>query len=298
MEDEMKKILVTGGTGFVGNAVIESLHRHGYHPVALVRKGSENKLRSSAEIVYGDVLDKDSLVSAMDGVDAVIHLVGIIREYPSKGVTFENMHHIATNNVVDAAVQKGIKRFVHMSANGTRDTAVSDYHKTKYLAEQKLKTSGLDYTIFRPSLIFGQHDSFINMLAGYMKKAPAFTYFGDGSYPMAPIYVDDVADCFVKAVDKDETIGMTYPLCGSEVFTYKQVLRLVAKALGRNLPLMPVPEFAIRVSIGIFGKTDWFPITRDQFIMLTEGNVCDNDDAFALLEIERSKFFAKIDSYL
>jgi len=294
----MKRVLVTGGTGFIGNAVIDSLRENGYSPVALVREGSESKLRSEAEIVTGDVLDKDSLVKAMEGIYAVVHLVGIIREFPKKGVTFENMHTTASKNVSEAASSAGVKRFIHMSANGTREDAVSNYHKTKYDAEQIVKSSGLDFTIFRPSLVFGEHDTFINMLAGYIRTAPAFTYFGDGSYPMAPIYVSEVADCFVKAIDKSETVGMIYPLCGKEVITYKELLRSVIKAMGRKIPLMPVPEFAIKMGISIFGKTDWFPITEDQFIMLTEGNVCDCDDAFKVLGVERSEFFDKIDSYL
>lgn len=294
----MKRILVTGATGFVGNAVVESLIENGYQPVALVREGSESKLKCDAEIVHGDVLDKESLIKALEGVYAVIHLVGIIREYPKKGVTFENMHHIATNNIVEACKTAGIKRYVHMSANGTRADAVSMYHKTKYEAEETVRHSGLTYTIFRPSLIYGQDDSFINMLAGYMKGTPVFTYFGDGSYPMAPIYVKDVADCFAKSIDAPQTNGMIYPLCGEKVYTYKEVLKLVGKALGKNIILMPVPEFAISLSISIFGKTDWFPITRDQFIMLTEGNTCDTNDAFSILKIEREDFFKKIDSYL
>jgi NADH dehydrogenase len=294
----MKRVLVTGATGFVGNAVVESLINNGYQPVALVREGSESKLKHKAEIAHGDVLDKESLTAALEGVDAVIHLVGIIREYPKKGVTFENMHHIATKNIVEACKEKHVKRYIHMSANGTRSNAVSMYHKTKYEAEEEVRKSGLEYTIFRPSLIYGPDDSFINMLAGYMKGTPIFTYFGDGSYPMAPVYVGDVADCFVKSIDKPETAGMIYPLCGEKVYTYKEVLKLVGKALGKNIILLPVPEFAISLGISLLGKTDWFPITRDQFIMLTEGNTCDTNDAFKILKIKRSDFFEKIDSYL
>lgn len=294
----MKRVLVTGATGFVGNAVVGSLIRNGYAPVALVRKGSESKLKHKTETVYGDVLDKDSLTAALDGVHAVIHLVGIIREYRSKGVTFENMHHFATRNIVDACLEKGVKRYVHMSANGTRQNAVSMYHITKYRAEDYVRQSGLDFTIFRPSLIYGPGDSFINMLAGYMRKTPVFSYFGDGSYPMQPVYVDEVAECFVRAIDSESTLRMIYPLCGKNRYTYKELLKLVGKALGKNMTLLPVPEFAINLGISLLGRTDWFPITRDQFIMLTEGNVCDRDDAFTILKVERCDFAEKIRSYL
>jgi len=172
------------------------------------------------------------------------------------------------------------------------------YHITKQRGEDAVKAAGLDYTIFRPSLIYGPGDEFINMLVKFMKMTPVFSYFGDGSYPMAPIYVGDVAECFVKAIDSPATVGMIYPLCGKENFTYKQVLKMVGKAIGKNMILVPVPEFAISMGISIFGGTSWFPITRDQFIMLTEGNICDHDDAFNVLKVDRESFFDKIDSYL
>lgn len=294
----MKRVLVTGATGFVGNEIVASLIKHGYTPVALVREGSETKLEHEAEIVNGDVLDKESLKNALKDIYAVIHLVGIIREIPSKGVTFENMHHIATKNMSEAAAEEGVKRYIQMSANGTRQNAVSDYHKTKQKGEEAVKAAGLDFTIFRPSLIYGPSDEFINMLVKFMKLTPVFSYFGDGSYPMAPIYVGDVAECFVKAIDNKAAVGMTYPLCGKKDYTYKQVLKLVAKAIDKNIILVPVPEFAVSFGITLFGKSSWFPITRDQFIMLTEGNVCAMDDAFNVLNVDRSDFFEKIDSYL
>ncbi|MGE4268536.1 MAG: complex I NDUFA9 subunit family protein [Deferribacterales bacterium] len=294
----MKKVLITGATGFVGNAVIESLNRHGYTPYALIRRGSEKKLKHPAVELYGDVLDHVSLTKAMHGMDAVIHLVGIIREFPRKWVTFENMHTRASENVASAAAECGVKRFIHMSANGTRENAVSMYHITKCRGENAVMTKGLDYTIFRPSLIYGPQDTFINMLAGYMKKTPVFSYFGNGSYPMQPIYVQDVADCFVKAIETPETIGKTYSLCGPDAVTYKELLQMISRVLGKSHLLLPVPEVFIKAAIGMFGKTDWFPITKDQFIMLTEGNVCPEDSAFTTMGIERHKLEETVKGYL
>jgi len=294
----MKKVLVTGATGFVGNAVVRSLVSNGYAPVALVREGSESKLDSTAEIVYGDVLDKKSLLKAMEGVYAVINLVGIIREIPSKNVTFDLLHRQSAENAAEAASAMGIKRFIHMSANGTRKNAVSTYHITKQKGEDAVKNSGVEYTIFRPSLIYGPGDSFINMLVKFMKMTPVFSYFGDGSYPMAPVAVEDVAECFVRSIDSPSTERMVYQLCGEEVFTYKELLKLVSDAIDKKIILVPVPEFAVSAAISVFGRASWFPITRDQFIMLTEGNTCESDDAFKILNVERHKFFEKISSYL
>ena len=294
----MKRVLVTGATGFVGNAVIGSLSDKGYVPVALMRRGSEKKLGHKADVVYGDVLDKSSLLKAMTDVYAVIHLVGIIREFPRKGVTFDKMHVQATENVVSSMNEAGIKRYVHMSANGTRQGAVSRYHITKYKAEEAVRTSGLTYTIFRPSLIFGPQDTFINMLAGFMKSTPVFTYFGDGSYPMMPVYVKDVADCFVNAIDNTESFHGTFPLCGENLVSYKELLKMISRTLGRKHLLMPVPEIFIKAGIAMFGKTEWFPITSDQFTMLTEGNTCDDSSAFTMLGVNRHRLEETVASYL
>jgi len=296
IEDGVMKVFVTGGTGFVGTEIIDKLISEGHDVLALVR-GDSSRLDTRTEAVKGDILKPETFSDYLEGVDAVINLVGIIREIPSKGVTFENMHFKATKNVVDASVKHGVKRFIQMSANGTRANAVSGYHIYKYEAEEYIKKSGLDYTIFRPSLVYGPKDSFINMLAKFMRTTPAFSYFGDGSYPMQPVSVYEVADIFVGALSEEKTVGQTYSVCGNKVYTYKELLRAVSTAMGRKHLFLPVPEIFIKMGIGMFGKTSWFPITKDQFIMLTEGNACDNREIFDILNIE-SQDFEKVISYL
>jgi NADH dehydrogenase len=291
----MKKVFVTGGTGFVGSYVIHELLKRGLHVTALTHG---RKAQEGAETVRGDILRPETFAGALKGMDAVIHLVGIIREFPSKGVTFENMHYNATVNVVEAAEKAEVKRFVHMSANGTRENAVSMYHITKFRAEQHLKNSGLDWTIFRPSLVYGPGDSFISMLAGFMKNTPVFTYFGDGSYPMQPISAYETAEAFADSLFKPESIGKTYTLCGNKTFTYKELLRSVSEALGSGKTLIPVPETLVSLGIRLFGGFSFFPITKDQFIMLKEGNTCENRDAFEELSIKERDFEEEIRKYI
>ena len=127
------KVFLTGSTGYVGNYVLRALIHHGYKVRCLVRKGADRKIKikDGYEIFHGDILDYDSLPTGMKGCDAVINLVRIIRELPRKGVTFTNLHYIATRNCVNAAVELGIKRHIQMSALGTRKNARSMYHKTK-----------------------------------------------------------------------------------------------------------------------------------------------------------------------
>src|SRR5438874_4866187 len=163
-----QRVFVTGGSGFVGSAVIEELLKRDYGVHALVNRNLallDQRLRTfSGSLFEADVLDR-----GMQGCHAVIHLVGIIQERPSKGVTFERIHYEGTVSVVEAAKRNGVKRFLQMSALGVRPDAVSEYHKTKYRAEQYLRQSGLDWTIFRPSLIHGPRGEFMRMAAKWAR---------------------------------------------------------------------------------------------------------------------------------
>jgi len=163
----MRRVFVTGGTGFVGRAVVQALGAEGYAVRCLVRRGSERDLRGlgAIERVEGDVMARQSLDEGMAGCNAVIHLVGIIREHPASGVTFERVHTQGTINVLEAAATVGARRYVHMSALGTRVGAHSRYHRTKWAAEEAVRASPIPWTIFRPSIIYGRGDGFVSMLA-------------------------------------------------------------------------------------------------------------------------------------
>jgi NADH dehydrogenase len=213
----------------------------------------------------------------MAGCDAVINLVGIIKEDAAHGVTFEKLHWEGSRNAIDAAKAVGVKRFVQMSANGVKPHGTG-YQTTKYRAEEYLKGSGLDWTIFRPSVIFGETHgrmNFVTELAGPLKMAPAFPIFGDGKFPMQPVHVEDVAEAFVRALTTEASIGKTYCQGGPQSFTYKEVVAAIAEALGRpGLPLIPVPLPFVQLGVGFGEHLPGFPITADQLTMLVEGNAC------------------------
>lgn len=227
------KVFLTGATGYVGNYVIKALIEHGYDVKCLVRKGSEGKIREKEyyEIFNGDVLDYDSLLTGMKGCDAVINLVGIIREFPGKGITFTNLHYIATKNCVDAAKELGIKRFLQMSALGTRKNARTMYHKTKFMGEEYVRKSSLTYTIFRPSLIFGKEDVSINLFAENIKKLPIFPVFGNGRYKTQPVCVKNVAEGFAKAIESKKAFNRVFELGGPKKFTFNDLLDTIGKAV-------------------------------------------------------------------
>ena len=212
----MATVLVTGGTGFVGRSVVAALLRRGHQVRCLVRSGSAHRLadQPGATAVPGDVTDPGSLPAALAGSEVLVHLVGIIRERPGHGVTFDRLHTDATRNVAAAARGSDIRRVIHMSALGTQSEARSRYHQTKWAAEQALRESGLDWTIFRPSVIFGPGDGFVSLLARLVRWFPVVPVIGDGRNRFQPVAVGDVAESFARAVERPRTAGAVFEVGG------------------------------------------------------------------------------------
>ncbi len=272
------RVFLTGATGFVGTGVLKQLVAGGHTVRALVRKNSEEKLSTNTaiEIHVGDVTDASSLVGAMEGCDAVIHLVGIIREVPKRGITFDKMHVMSTKNILEAATDQGVSRYLHMSSNGTSERSRIGYHRTKWQAEQLVRKSSLDWTIFRPSIIFGPDSEFINMLTELIRRIPVVPVIGNGQYRMQPVSLAQLAESLVKALDRPETAGKTYFLGGGESYSYDEILDLTAQAMGKEKATkIHQPLFMIKPMIKLMQSSEHFPITSDQLTMLVEGNVCD-----------------------
>lgn len=272
------KVFITGATGFVGNEVLRQLVAAGHGVRALVRPGSEKKLAvlDNVEVHHGDATDPATLSGALAGCDAVIHLVGIIREFPDRGVTFERLHVEATGNVLAAAQEQGVRRYLHMSSNGTGPAGTTGYHRTKWQAEGAVRGSGLDWTIFRPSLIFGPGGEFVAMLADLIRKTPVVPVIGDGKYRMQPVAVAQVAESFVRALSMPETVGQTYHLGGGASYSYDEILELTGKALGHeHINKAHQPLFMVKPMVKLMEHSEHFPITSEQVEMLLQGNVCD-----------------------
>jgi NADH dehydrogenase len=224
----------------------------------------------------GDATEPDTLKGALAGCEAVVHLVGIIREFPGKGITFRKLHFEATRNMVAAAESQGVNRYLQMSTNGTRENASTPYHRTKWQAEEAVRASSLAWTIFRPSLIFGPGDAFVNMLADMMRKLPVLPVIGDGKYRMSPVAVEDVAASFVKALTLPDMVGKTFHCCGPQSYTYDEVLDLIGAALGKqHVPKLHHPVFLMKPVVALLESFPAFPLTSSQMTMLLEGNECD-----------------------
>ena len=278
------KVFVTGGTGFVGSHVLNELVEKGHQVVALVRPGSEHKLKKpdEVEIALGDVTEIADLQEGMQGCDAIIHLVGIIRAFPSKGITFERMHTEATGNVVQAAKETGVERLLHMSALGVREDGPTPYLRTNFAAEELVRQSGLIYTIFRPSLIFGRGGEAINMFADMVKKI-VVPIIGDGKYRSQPVSVTTVAQGFERSLEIEEAQGKTLDVGGPDNVTFDEIMDTLAKVMGRTIVKVHIPVFPLKAVTSILQHAPGYPLTTDQITMLLEGSACDEKPFYELL---------------
>lgn len=274
----MPRVFITGGTGFVGRAVIHALRAEGYTVRCLVRRGSERDLQGlgAIERIEGDVLVGPGLEADMAGCEAVVHLVGIIREHPALGVTFERIHTLGTRNVLAAAAAAGVRRFLHMSALGTRPGARSRYHQTKWAAEEAVRASGLAWTIFRPAVIYGPGDGFVSLLARMVRRLPAVPVIGRGQNRLQPVPVEQVADGFARALQRPATEKQVYEVGGPDAVTMVELLDLIGRALGRRrVRKVCIPLGLMRPLARLLHPLPGFPVTPEQLVMLEEDNVCD-----------------------
>lgn len=293
------KVFVTGASGFVGREVVRQLLKSDHQVRVLLRSESSGVRAENLEISVGDTTQPESLFPAVAGCDAVIHLVGIIREFQSRGITYDTLHRESTLNVLAAAEQCGVSRYLQMSANGTSAAATSGYHQSKWAAEQLVRQSSLNWTIFRPSLIFGPDDLFVNMLAGLIRKLPIVPVLGDGKYRLQPVSVSNVAEGFVTSLSDPKCHAKTYHCGGPHAYSYNKVLDLIGVALGKkSVCKLHHPLFLMKPVISVLQSFPQFPMTSDQLQMLLDENICDPTTWSADLNIMLDDFAQGISKYI
>lgn len=284
-------ILITGGTGFIGRHLILRLLKEGKEIRCLVRPSSNKAKRlevMGVQLVEGDVTDADAVKEAVKGCDTVYSLVGLL--YEPKGYTFEAVHGEGVKNIVAACKALGVKRLIHISALGTSPEAGSRYHKTKLAGEEAIKASELDYTIFRPSVIFGQDDAFINLFVPLIRRLPVVGIISSGNYKMQPLYIEDLITCMADSLNNDKTLGQTYEIGGGEALTFNEIIRNITMAMNKKRRHLHIPLVIARPVAKIL---ELFPhplITTDQLIMLLSDNVCDNSKAVETFGLQLKKF--------
>ncbi len=274
-------ILITGATGFVGPHVVHALRERGLEVRALVRDRSDaGRLHAwGCETVIGDMTNAASLREAVAGCDAVVHLVAILSGKPAD---FERIMVQGTRDLVAAAREAGVRRFVLMSALGT-DAKTKDlvpYYGAKWEMEQIVKESGLEHVIFRPSFVFGPGGGALAQFRKIAKLAPVTPIVGPGTQRIQPIWVEDVAAFFAAAVDKPEAANRTFELGGPDVVTWNEFWGRLKRSLGTRRPSIHLPFGLMRAQAAVLERLPSPPVTRDQLTMLEAGdNIITNADA-------------------
>ena len=310
------RVLLTGGSGFVGSYVLRALRARNYAVRVLRRSpgdftSSDSGISdpgisdSGIEAAPGDVTDPDSVRAAAVGCHAVVHLVGIIEENPRAGITFERIHVEGTRNVVEAARSAGIDTFVHMSANRAAPDGETAYLTTKWRAEEIVRGAGFTHwTVFRPSIIFGkpasgQPEFATRLLQTLVKPFPIWPVFGDGAYRLQPIAVEDVAEAFARAVSDPAFSGKSYCTAADVSFPYVEILDMLALGAGmKPRPKFHVPIWMAKPVIELMAPLRVLPITPEQLEMLIGGNTCDASDFLSDLALEPKPFTVENLSYL
>ena len=268
------RIFLTGGTGFVGGNLRRAFAGRKLRLLVRDRSKSADLAGPDVELVDGDVTRPETLRGVMDGCTTVVHLVAIIEE--TGGATFDGVIRGGTVNVVDEAKRSGnIAHVVLMSALGAINDPRYPYLEAKWQAEQAVKASGIPWTIFRPSVIFGPGDGFINVLAGLVRRAPVIPVVGDGKSRFMPVSVAEVAQAFVRALDDPAARGQVYELGGARVYTYEELLDIVAAKLGKKRPKVHVPVGLMMPVVKLtkpLPKSLRPPVTEQQLKMLALDN--------------------------
>lgn len=322
-------VAVTGASGFVGRAVVSELLARGYAVRALVRDQAKADavlpVDRRLSTVQGDVLDADALAKLVHGAQAVIHLVGIIKEVRQSGrpaQTFRGMHVDATRMVLEAARQAGISRFVHMSAVGVAPDGAAEYVTTKWEGEQLVRRSGLEWTVFRPGVIHGPDGELIGQIREIASGdvppyfvLPYFVRFVDHeegvhmprvsmeAAKLAPVYVGDVATAFCEALARPQTIGEVYNVTGPEVLDWKQFMEFMRDTLpgtDKGLPAVPVPgshAAIIAKGASFLGLGGLLPFDAGQALMAQSDSDADVTKLRAHFGIEPKPFRATVRGY-
>ncbi|GBD99133.1 3 beta-hydroxysteroid dehydrogenase/Delta 5--_4-isomerase [bacterium BMS3Abin07] len=279
-------ILIAGATGFVGRHLLEQLKEKPVRVRCLVRNADKaDQVRALGfGAVRGDITDPSSLENALAGINTLVHLVGIIEE---KGeLSFRNVHVTGTENLINESIKHGVKRIIFQSALGSDINSPFNYLKTKAEAEQIIISSGIPYTIFRPSLIVGKGDGFTERVKQIISAGPAVPVPGNGTARFQPLYINDWVKCFMKVTENNIPPNRVYTFGGPEQLTYNEILLQIMKALGINKPVIHIPVNAARLALPFMGFIGSIakilgrkipPVTNELLSLLNRDNICDEN---------------------
>ncbi len=283
-----RRITVLGGAGFIGRYVVKRLAQHGAVVTVASRHASEALFLTTMgdvgqiALVDAGLADEAALAAALTGADAVVCAVGILYERGKQ--RFEAVHHQGPARLARLAAAAGARQFVHISAIGADPASPSAYGRSKAAGEQAVKAAFPTATILRPSLVFGPEDDFFNRFAAMARVSPALPLIGGGATRFQPVYVGDVADAVVAALDQAEAGGWTYELGGPKVYTFRELMVLLLAEIGRKRSLVNLPFGLAALEAAVLEWLPKPPLTRDQVRSLQRDNVV-APDALGLADL-------------
>lgn len=299
MSAEPLNVCVLGGTGFVGAALVNRLARQGHWvrvPTRNRARGESLRVLPTVELIEANIHDPGTLDRLVTGMDVVVNLIGILNE--QGGATFHLTHAALAEKLMMALKAARVRRFLQMSALGVAAQAPSGYLRSKYEAEVHIRAAAhLDFTVFRPSVIFGPGDSLTNRFAGLLRLTGGVLPLARAGAHFAPVYVGDVADAFMLALSDRKTFGETYELGGPEVMTLEQIVRLTAREAGLSCHILRLPDALGRVQAALLGLLPGKPLTLDNFRSLTVDSVC-GEEGFARLGLMPHRMMEILPTYL
>jgi uncharacterized protein YbjT (DUF2867 family) len=270
-------VTVFGGSGFVGRQIVKCLVADGWKVRVAVRHPERATFlkdyveSGQVKVLSADVWEEETVIPAVKGAKAVINTIG---HYVSKGkATFEAIHGQGALHVARQAKQAGVERLVHISGLGADTGSPSPYVRARGRGEILVRETFVEVTILRPSVIFGPEDAFLNKLAAMARQTPVLPLFGTGATQLQPVFVGDVAEACVRAVDDQATAGQVFELGGPRVYNYKALLQLVLNRIGRKRLLVPVPFLVWETLATLLSILPNPPLTRDQVTLMKADNI-------------------------
>jgi len=278
-------VLVAGGTGFVGTALCETLAARGHDVTALARDPVDAAFSDDVpdvSTVAGDVTDYDSIESAFEGQDAAVNLVALSPLFQPEGGddAHDRVHRGGTEHCVQAAERHDVDRFLQLSAHGADSDGRTAYIRAKGRAEELVRGSGLDWTIVRPSVVFGDGGEFVGftrlLTTPYVTGLP-----GGGKTRFQPIWVGDLAPMLAATVEDDAHVGAIYEIGGPEVLTLADVARAIYRSDGKSVRVLPVPMLLAGLGLTVSEYLPVIPMGRDQYRSLQFDNTTEDNDVDA-----------------
>jgi NADH dehydrogenase len=297
------RIAILGGTGFVGHSLCERLAMDGHEVRILTRHSERHRdllVLPTAQVVEADVHDPAVLRREFQGLDAVVNLVGILNEFGRNGKGFARAHAELPAKVVQACRQNGVPRLLHMSALNASPDGPSHYLRSKGRGEQIVlaaESHTLHVTCFRPSVIFGPRDSFTNRFAGLLRQVPFVFPLACPDARLQPVYVEDVVQAFVSALDRHATFGQRYNLCGPQVYSLREIVTWLARQLGLKRRILPLNNTLSMLQAAVLQFAPGKPFTLDNYRSLQVANVCEAPFP-GIFGISPGRFEAIVPTYL